>query len=93
MSDDKFTMSEPKAYRGPTRYAFWLTTTERSLVTFTEHLKCVKAVSTSDDDPVRVLVHIDDSFDADEAWHWIRTELEHEANYIRLDSIWEDAMK
>ena len=42
--------------------------------------------------PLRVLVTIKDSFDADEAWHWIYSELDEEARYVRLDSIWDDAI-
>jgi hypothetical protein len=37
-------------------------------------------------------VDIKNEYDPDEAWHYIRTELEDEANYVHLDKIWEDAL-
>lgn len=42
--------------------------------------------------PLRVLVTIKDTFDADEAWHWIYSELDEEAKFVRLDTFWEDAI-
>jgi hypothetical protein len=44
------------------------------------------------DDGQRALVDIKNEYDPDEAWHYIRTELEEEANYVQLDKIWEDAL-
>jgi hypothetical protein len=41
----------------------------------------------------RVLVEISSDHDPDEAWHWIRTELEDAVNYVELDDIWEEAIK
>jgi len=109
--NDKFTMSEPKPFKGlGANYAFWLTTSEQALVEFVKTVKCVAFVSnagnpplgkstakTDKDDisaqPLRVLVAVNDDFDADEAWHWIFKELNDEASFVQLDSIWEDAIK
>jgi len=92
--NDHFTMSEPEELGTHSKYAFWLTTTEDHLITFMGTLPCVCHVTdANEDEPRRVLVSIEDSFDADEAWHWIRTEMEQEVNVVHLDQIWEDAMK
>jgi hypothetical protein len=87
---EKFTMDEPREIGITARYAFWLTTRDKHLLEFTRALACVAAVNQTDDH--RALVDIKDDHDADEAWHYIRTELEDEAQYVRLDKIWEDVM-
>ncbi len=106
--NDKFTMSEPKPFKGlGAKYAFWLTTSEKSLVEFVKTINCVAFVSSAGNpplsrttvsksdntaQPLRVLVAVNDDFDADEAWHWIYQELDDEARFVQLDSIWEDAI-
>ncbi|MBZ0294753.1 MAG: hypothetical protein K8L99_19480 [Anaerolineae bacterium] len=87
---DKFTMDEPREIGIKSRYAFWLHTSDQRLIDFTRSLLCVVAVNVTDGN--RALVDIGDDYDADEAWHWIRTELEQESQVIVLDKIWEDAI-
>lgn len=87
---EKFTMDEPREIGLTSRYAFWLTTEDKHLLAFVRSLACVAGVSETDSN--RVLVDILDTHDADEAWHWIRTELEEESKVVRLDKIWEDAL-
>ncbi len=89
-TQDKFKMSEPREIGINSRYAFWLTTADKHLLEFTRSLACVTAVNETDGN--RALVDISDAHDADEAWHWIRTELEEEARVVKLDKIWEDAL-
>ena len=91
ISNSKFTMTEPKPYGVKTKYAFVLTTDEARLMQFVESLICVGRVNRLDDGQ-RALVDIKNEYDPDEAWHYIRTELEEEANYVQLDKIWEDAL-
>ena len=86
----KFKMSPPGEHGGPTRYAFWLQTEQAHLFRYVEALICVQTVTMKAD--TRGLVSIKDDYDADEAWHYIRTEMEGEANVVPLDKIWEDAM-
>ena len=40
----------------------------------------------------RALVEIRNDHDPDEAWHWVRTELEETKRHVVLDPIWEDAL-
>ncbi len=87
---EKFLMDEPREIGIHSRYAFWLTTTDKHLLDFAKSLACVAAVNQTDKG--RALVDISDAHDPDEAWHWIRTELEDEAEIVRLDKIWENAM-
>jgi hypothetical protein len=89
-SAEKFTMTEPVelAYN---RYAFRFATTEADLIDFVSTLACVANVTVLEPGP-EVLVEIDNEFDPDEAWHWVRTELEEEVA-LQLDDIWYDAIK
>ena len=87
---EKFRMSEPREIGINSRFAFWLSTTDSNLLEFARSLACVAAVNETDGN--RALVDIRDEHDADEAWHWIRTELEEEARVVKLDKIWEDAL-
>jgi hypothetical protein len=89
-SEPRFLMKEPKPEGRTARYAFWLTAKEDRLFTFTEALPCVAQVHR--ESTHRALVDIKDDYDADEAWHFIRTELEDESQFVELDSIWEDAL-
>jgi len=89
--DSGFSMSEPAEHGGRTEYAFWLETKETRLFRFMRTLVCVASVKMVSKD--KALVAIKDIYDADEAWHYIRTEVEGEARFVTLDQIWEDAMK
>lgn len=85
-----FEMSEPAELGTATRYAFWLTTEATRLFPFTAELICVAELERVAPDRARVSIH--DAFDADEAWHFIRSELETESQFTDLDSLWEDAL-
>lgn len=93
--DPEFDMSEPYALDGwGERFAFRLNVTEPYLLEFVRTLLCVSDVrdlieSDSDD---WSLVEIDNEFDPDEAWHWVRTELEDEVNNSGLDAMWREAI-
>lgn len=90
MSNDKslFEMTAPEEQTTPPKYAFWLLTHEQYLIDFVKSLRCVHCIHI---DEGRCLVAVKDEFDADEAWHYIRTELENE-QLVPLDDIWDDAM-
>ncbi len=89
-SDDKFTMTEPVEI-GYERYAFRFSTSETDLIDFVSTLACVQHVTLLDEGGT-ALVEIDNEFDPDEAWHWVRTELEDELA-AQLDDIWYEAVK
>ena len=89
--DSGFRMSEPAEHGGRTQYAFWLESSQTHLFRYVRTLICIANVKMVSKD--KALVAIKDSYDADEAWHYIRTELEDEAKFVELDKIWEDAMK
>ena len=88
--DKQFEMDEPRRIGLNTEFGFWLTTEYEALLEIVAALKCVTSVLEVEDG--RSLVEISDEHDADEAWHWIRTELEEESQYVKLDKIWEDAI-
>ena len=88
--NEKFSMSEPQLIGIRTRYAFWLTATEDRFYAVARDMRCVVSVSKPAGN--RALVEISNDHDPDEAWHWIRTELEEESRYVKLDKIWEDAL-
>ncbi|HLV33516.1 MAG TPA: hypothetical protein VKY59_00320 [Spirillospora sp.] len=88
--NDKFSMTEPQAIGTRAHYAFWLTAIEDRFFDVVRTMRCV--VSVSEPENNRVLVEISNDHDADEAWHWIRAELEEESRYVKLDKIWEDAI-
>jgi hypothetical protein len=87
--NEKFSMTEPQTIGIRTRYAFWLTATEDRFFAVARQMKCVASVSEPEND--RALVEISNDHDPDEAWHWIRTELEEESQVVELDQIWKDA--
>jgi hypothetical protein len=89
--DKQFEMDEPRKIGLNTEFAFWLTTAYEELLEVVAALNCVTSVLEVEDG--RSLVEISDEHDADEAWHWIRTELEDEVRFIELDPIWEEAFK
>jgi hypothetical protein len=92
MGNDIFKMTEPRAQGITTRYAFWLNTERSHLFYFVQSLICVAQVDIVDEAGHHALVDIKDEYDADEAWHYIRTELEEEARTVNLDKFWEDAL-
>ena len=89
-SDDKFSMTEPVEI-GHERYAFHFSTSEADLIDFVSTLACVQNVTLLEEGRT-ALVEIDNEFDPDEAWHWVRTELEDELA-TQLDDIWYEAVK
>jgi hypothetical protein len=88
----RFSMGIPRAYPTEDRYAFWLTTGDKKLLAVVRSLNCVAALKRSRSTG-RIVVQIDDSHDPDEAWHWIRAELEQAVSEVELDDIWLDAIK
>lgn len=94
-TDPKFDMGEPFAIEGwGERFAFRFSASEPYLIEFVRSLACVADVYDVHpmDDEERCLVEIDNEFDPDEAWHWIRTELEDEVNNSGLDALWREAI-
>jgi hypothetical protein len=87
----KFEMDEPRRIGLNTEFGFWLTTDYEGLLEVIAPLNCVASVLEVEDG--RSLVEISDDHDPDEAWHWIRSELESEVQYVELDPLWEEAMK
>jgi hypothetical protein len=82
----------PPAERGnSTKYGFWLETKEIHLFRYVRSLICVAGVTMQGTE--RGLIDIDDDYDPDEAWHYIRQEIEEEAQVVTLDKIWKDAMQ
>ena len=85
-------MSEPKRISFNTEYGFWLTTFDDQILDVVAALSCVATVQEPEEDG-RALVEISDDHDPDEAWHWIRAEIEKEIEFVELDPIWEEALK
>ncbi len=92
MPDARFEMGTPQSIRGSEHYGFWLTTAEKKLLAVVRSMNCVAEMKRSRQTG-KVLVAINEDHDPDEAWHWIRAELEDAVNEVQLDSIWEDAIK
>lgn len=91
-SDNRFEMKPPAEVKASGRYGFWFTTEEKRLLATVWSMNCVASMRRSRSTG-RVLVEINHDHDPDEAWHWIRTELEDALNYVELDPIWEEAIK
>ena len=89
-NDSKFIMTEPFEI-GRECFIFRFQTSEPDLIDFVSTLACVRNVTILDDGR-EALIEIDNEFDPDEAWHWIRTELEDELS-LQLDDIWYEAVK
>ena len=89
---DRFQMNPPTKFKQSGRFGFWLRTHDKRLLVTVGAMSCVSSMKRLRDTS-RVLVEISDQHDPDEAWHWIRTELEDAVNYVELDKIWEDAIK
>lgn len=87
-----FTMGIPREYGRGSQFAFWFSTEEKRLMSAVYALRCVADMKRHRPSG-RILVEISDDHDPDEAWHWIRSELEEAVNYVELDDIWEDALK
>lgn len=91
-AEQRFTMAPPAEVKQSGRYAFWMSTEERKLLIAVRAMSCVTAMKRSRSTG-RVMVEISDEHDPDEAWHWIRTELEEVINYVELDPMWEEAIR
>ena len=90
--EHRFAMGVPQTYKQGAQYGFWLTTTEKRLLTAVYGMRCVAGMKRHRPSG-RVLVEISNEHDPDEAWHWIRSELEDAVNYVELDEVWEEAIK
>jgi hypothetical protein len=88
--NEHFPMSEPQEIGTIGQYAFWLSAAEARFFDAARAVACVCAVSDPRDN--RALVEISNDHDPDEAWHWVRAELEEESLVVQLDKIWEDAL-
>lgn len=91
--EEPFVMTEPGEYGFRTRFAFWFVSDNPNWFIYLADLPCVYDVIPTEDEPERCLVEIDDSFDPDEAWGWIRTDLQQELDDVKLDPIWHEAIK
>lgn len=94
-TDPVFDMGEPFALTPDSlieHFGFWFSTNEPYLVEFMRAQPCVSDVRDPMDDTDHVLIEIDNEFDPDEAWHWIRTDLEDEVNNSGLDALWREAI-
>ncbi len=85
-----FVLGEPQPIGINTRYACWLTSSEERFFKAILRVGCVASVSAPHDN--RALVEIRNDHDPDEAWHWVRTELEETSRRVILDPIWEEAL-
>jgi hypothetical protein len=92
LSDKTFTMAPPRAYGRGVDFAFWLRASDHKLLALVRSMNCVNNLKRHRPTG-RILVEINDDHDPDEAWHWIRTELEEAVNYVELDDIWEEALR
>ncbi len=85
-----FDLSEPQPIGINTRFACWLTCSEERYFRAILRMGCVASVSKPQNN--RALVEIRNDHDPDEAWHWVRTELEETSRQVVLDPIWEEAL-
>ena len=88
----EFEMGVPGRYGQNSKYAFWMTASDKKLLTTVRAMNCVAGMKRSRTSE-HVLVEISNEHDPDEAWHWIRTELEEAVNEVELDDIWIEAIK
>lgn len=86
----EFNLSEPQPIGINTRFACWLTSSEERYFRAILRVGCVASVSEPQNN--RALVEIRNDHDPDEAWHWVRTELEETSRRVILDPIWEEAL-
>ncbi|MBN8620759.1 MAG: hypothetical protein J0L63_17730 [Anaerolineae bacterium] len=89
---NRFKMGVPGEVPNRSRYAFWLQTDERRLLETVFGMRCVAAMKRHRPSG-RILVEISNEHDPDEAWHWIRTELEYAIHDVELDEMWVEAIK
>ena len=85
-----FSLGEPQPIGINTRYACWMTASETRYFNAIRKVGCVASVSTPRNN--RALVEIRNDHDPDEAWHWVRTQLEETSRQVILDPIWEEAL-
>ena len=88
----EFKMGVPHESRRTSSFAFWMTASERRLLSAVRGMGCVANMKRSRSTG-RILVEINPDHDPDEAWHWIRAELEDVVNTVELDDIWIEAIK
>lgn len=97
IDNPNFTMTAPGDFGRTTEFGFWFTTGELYLLDFVEAMACVARVHSeeSERDDIPVLVDIGDEYDPDEAWHWIRKDLEEATTlrFIDRESVWADAIR
>jgi len=89
--DKHFEMGEPARIGLNSEFAFWLTAEDEALLERVAALTCVASLLEVEDGCS--LVEINEDHDPDEAWHWIRSELEAEIQLVELDPLWDEAMK
>ena len=77
----EFTMGVPARYGRSSNFAFWMTASDRKLLTAVRGMGCVAGMKRSRLTG-RILVEISDDHDPDEAWHWIRKEIEDTIKWI-----------
>ncbi|RMG73420.1 MAG: hypothetical protein D6711_10935 [Chloroflexi bacterium] len=90
-SSPNFKMTKPMKLGIHDKYTFWLETNQPYLFDYVKTFICVDAVTGLNN--TRRLVSIKDEYDADEAWHYIFTELECESSTVVLDEIWENFIR
>lgn len=90
--EESFVMGTPQIVRQNGQYAFWMKTNDKKLLAVVRSMNCVTGMKRSRSTG-KILVAINDDHDPDEAWHWIRKELEDAINTVELDDIWHDAIQ
>lgn len=88
----EFRMGIPRESGRETRFAFWMQASDKKLLSAVRALGCVAGAKRSRASG-SVLVEISDDHDPDEAWHWIRAELESATHPVKLDKIWAEAVR
>ncbi len=87
-----FEMGIPGKNTRTGNYAFWMSTSDKRLVAAVRGMSCVVGMKRSRLTG-RILVELSHDHDPDEAWHWIRREVEETINDVELDPIWVEALK
>lgn len=87
-----FDMGIPEKFGQTGHYAFWMSTSNKRLLAAVRGMRCVAGMKRSRLTG-RILVEISSEHDPDEAWHWIRREVEETIQDVELDPIWTEAMK
>lgn len=91
MSESRlYTMSEPGEIGLNTRYGFNFTTANKRLLRVIQEVPCVYGVLRTHRG--KFLIELRDEHDPDEAWHWVRTEIEEFEHFLEVDGLWGDAI-